>query len=74
MTQICHVEVSAGRQTDEPMRLRPGDSCYFDARAGHAAVSVGIGDALVLIVVTAPGQVSNGEDLSNLDAPNLSVI
>lgn len=42
-------------EPEEPMRLRAGDGCYFDARAGHAAISVGSGDALILSVVTAPG-------------------
>ncbi len=41
-------------EPDEPIRLRAGDSCYFDARAGHAAISVGQGDALILSVVSAP--------------------
>ncbi|MFO1056598.1 MAG: XRE family transcriptional regulator [Dongiaceae bacterium] len=35
-----------------PVRLRAGDSYYFDGRAGHAAVSVGIGDALILTVIS----------------------
>lgn len=41
-------------EPEPPFRLQAGDSCYFDARAGHAAISVGIGDALTLSVVTAP--------------------
>jgi transcriptional regulator with XRE-family HTH domain len=36
----------------EPVRLRAGDGFYFDGRAGHAAVSVGIGDALILTVIS----------------------
>ena len=41
-------------EPDPPLRLRAGDSCYFDARAGHASISVGSGDAVILSVVTAP--------------------
>lgn len=41
-------------EPDEPVRLRAGDSCYFDARAGHAAISVGRSEALILSVVSAP--------------------
>jgi len=41
-------------EPDEPLRLRAGDCCYFDARAGHAAISVGRSDALILSVVSAP--------------------
>jgi transcriptional regulator with XRE-family HTH domain len=36
-----------------PRRMRAGDSCYFDARVPHAAISVGPGDALILSVATA---------------------
>jgi len=35
-----------------PVRLRAGDSCYFDARTGHAAISVGTGDAVVLSIIS----------------------
>jgi transcriptional regulator with XRE-family HTH domain/mannose-6-phosphate isomerase-like protein (cupin superfamily) len=42
------LHVGGGR----PVRLRAGDSYYFDGRAGHAAVSVGIGDALILTVIS----------------------
>jgi transcriptional regulator with XRE-family HTH domain len=35
-----------------PVRLRAGDSCYFDARTGHAAISVGTGDAIVLSIIS----------------------
>jgi transcriptional regulator with XRE-family HTH domain len=41
-------------EPEAPLRLRAGDSCYFDARAGHAAISVGPSDALILSVVSAP--------------------
>jgi len=34
----------------EPLRLEPGDSCYFDSRMGHANVSSGERDARVLWV------------------------
>jgi transcriptional regulator with XRE-family HTH domain len=42
-------------EPEAPVRLRAGDSCYFDARSGHAAISVGSGDALVLSIISAPG-------------------
>jgi transcriptional regulator with XRE-family HTH domain len=42
-------------EPEGPVRLRAGDSCYFDARSGHAAISVGSGDALVLSIISAPG-------------------
>ena len=41
-------------EPDEPIRLRAGDCCYFDARAPHAAISVGRGEALALSVVSVP--------------------
>ncbi len=41
-------------QPDEPVRLRAGDSCYFDARAHHATISVGPRQALVLSIISAP--------------------
>ena len=43
-----HVEGSG------PVRLRPGDSFYFDPRLGHALISVGHGDAFVLSVISPP--------------------
>jgi transcriptional regulator with XRE-family HTH domain len=49
-------------EPEGPMRLRAGDSCYFDARVGHAVISVGGGDAYVLTVVTSPGFKPNAED------------
>jgi transcriptional regulator with XRE-family HTH domain len=42
---------------DKPMRLRAGDSCYFDGEAGHAAVTVSINDAMILTVMSAPPHV-----------------
>lgn len=42
-------------EPEPPVRLRAGDSCYFDARSGHAAISIGSGDALVLSIISAPG-------------------
>jgi transcriptional regulator with XRE-family HTH domain len=39
---------------EDPVRLRAGDSFYFDGRAGHAALSIGKEDAQVLTVITAP--------------------
>lgn len=41
-------------EPEEPLRLRAGDCCYFDARAGHAAISVGIGDAYALSIISPP--------------------
>jgi mannose-6-phosphate isomerase-like protein (cupin superfamily) len=32
----------------EPLRLQKGDSCYFDSTMGHACLSVGDQDAVVL--------------------------
>jgi transcriptional regulator with XRE-family HTH domain len=46
--------------SDEPVRLRAGDSFYFEGRAGHAAISVGIGDALILTVISAPPRTRAG--------------
>lgn len=40
-------------EPDGPVRLRAGDSCYFDARAPHATISVGANDALVLSIISA---------------------
>jgi transcriptional regulator with XRE-family HTH domain len=40
-------------EPDQPVRLRAGDSCYFDARAPHATISVGANDALVLSLHSA---------------------
>lgn len=36
---------------EEPLRLRAGDSAYFDCGKGHAAISVGPGEALTLSVI-----------------------
>ena len=41
----------------KPLRLETGDSCYFDSTMGHACVSAGPEDAMILWVcsrVTAP--------------------
>lgn len=35
----------------EPVRLRQGDSIYFDAAQGHAFLSIGDGDAEILVVL-----------------------
>jgi transcriptional regulator with XRE-family HTH domain len=48
--------------SDDPVRLRAGDSFYFDGRAGHAAISVGVGDALILTVISAPTRTRVGTD------------
>lgn len=48
-----------------PLRLGPGDSCYFDSTMGHACVSVGDGDAVVLWVcshVTLPSDAGSELD------------
>jgi transcriptional regulator with XRE-family HTH domain len=37
----------------EPLLLRRGDSCYFDSNMGHALVSAGEADAMVLWVCSA---------------------
>ena len=36
----------------EPLRLRAGDSVYYDSAMGHACVSVSEEDALILWVTT----------------------
>ena len=36
----------------EPVRLRAGDSFYFDSSVGHAVISVGAGDAYALTVIS----------------------
>ena len=45
-----------------PIRLEAGDSVYFDGRMGHAYVSVGDGDALILNICAGVG----GDDLADL--------
>jgi transcriptional regulator with XRE-family HTH domain len=37
-----------------PVRLRAGDSFYFDARMGHAVICVGAGDAYTMTVISPP--------------------
>lgn len=39
----------------EPARLDAGDSCYFDSKMGHACISVGDGDAVVVWITSASG-------------------
>ncbi|MGE0239303.1 MAG: helix-turn-helix domain-containing protein [Parvibaculaceae bacterium] len=46
------VEIHVGSST--PVRLRAGDSCYFDAKFPHAAINVGRNSAYILSVTTAP--------------------
>ena len=48
-------------EASEPVRLRAGDSFYFDSSVGHALISVGAGDAYTLTVISpfdssAPGK------------------
>lgn len=38
----------------QPIRLNPGESTYIDSSMGHAYISVGEGDALVLGVCSSP--------------------
>lgn len=45
-----------------PIRLEAGDSVYFDGRMGHAYVSVGAEDALILNIVAGV----DGDDLGDL--------
>lgn len=45
-----------------PIRLEAGDSVYFDGRMGHAYVSIGEEDALVLNICAGVG----GDDLADL--------
>ncbi len=46
--------VSLVLEGDEPRRLRAGDSFYFDSAVGHAMLSIGRGEAIVLSVLWAP--------------------
>ena len=39
---------------NDPVRLRAGDSFYFDSRMGHAVICVGAGDAYTLTVISPP--------------------
>jgi transcriptional regulator with XRE-family HTH domain len=55
--------VDLHREGREPVRMRAGDSMYFNATVGHASVSVGIGEALQISVVTAPPHYLNHEEL-----------
>ncbi len=41
-------------EKNDPIRLRAGDCYYFDARIPHGAVSVGVNDATILSVMSAP--------------------
>lgn len=41
-------------EPEGPLRLRAGDSCYFDGQSGHASISVGSGDAYVLSIISLP--------------------
>jgi transcriptional regulator with XRE-family HTH domain len=48
-------EVEMHTDLYEPLRLRPGDSCYLDSNMGHALISVSEKDAVVVWVCTTPG-------------------
>ena len=43
-------EVELQTESYEPLLLRKGDSCYFDSTMGHACLSVGAEDAVILWV------------------------
>lgn len=43
----------------EPLRMMPGDSVYFDSRAGHALLAGGGKDATVLWICSNPGTLAN---------------
>ena len=45
-------EVELHSEFYAPIRLGPGDSVYYDARMGHALISVGEEDATLLNIVT----------------------
>lgn len=51
----------------EPVRLRAGDSFYFDSSVGHALVSVGAGDAYVLTVMVPLANATSGLPLDAID-------
>lgn len=47
---IVHGEIVLHSEFYEPIKLRTGDSCYFDSTMGHALVSAGAQNATVLWV------------------------
>lgn len=47
-----------------PLRLEPGDSCYFDSRMGHANVSSGAKDARVLWICSRNTPLSKAQAAS----------
>ncbi|WP_161491293.1 cupin domain-containing protein [Bradyrhizobium neotropicale] len=52
-----------------PIRLSPGDCSYFDSTMGHALVSAGEEDALILWIATrVHGGPSSGQFLQPLKA------
>ena len=62
------VEGSVAIHTDhyEPLLLKRGDSCYFDSNMGHALISVGKTEAVVLWVCSAL--------INNLEAKPLQMV
>lgn len=46
-------------EDNDPIRLRAGDCYYFDARIPHGAVSVGVNDATILSIMSAPPEASS---------------
>ncbi len=46
--------IDAYTEGNAPIRLRAGDSFYFDSSMGHALVCVGAGDAYILSVISPP--------------------
>jgi transcriptional regulator with XRE-family HTH domain len=47
---VLRGEIALHTDFYEPLRLRTGDSCYFDSTMGHALVSAGPEDAVVIWV------------------------
>lgn len=54
--------VSLVLEGDEPRRLRIGDSFYFDSAIGHAMLSAGRGEAIVLSMLWAPDLLRGGAE------------
>jgi transcriptional regulator with XRE-family HTH domain len=47
---VLRGEITLHTEFYEPLRLRTGDSCYFDSTMGHGLVSTGSQDAVVIWV------------------------
>jgi transcriptional regulator with XRE-family HTH domain len=61
-------EVELHTEFYEPLRLSQGDSCYFDSTMGHACVSVGENDAIVLWVSSRVNLSETGELATHSDS------